>query len=42
VARDGMRRQLATGAIPDACRGCFIADSIAHSTRTPDRSPAEL
>lgn len=42
LARDGMRRQLATGAIPDACRGCFIADSIAHSTHTPDRSPAEL
>ena len=41
AARDEMRRELATGDIPEPCRGCFIADSIAHSARTPDRSPAD-
>ena len=42
LARDDMRRQLAAGTIPVACQGCFIADSIAHSARTPDRSQIDV
>ena len=39
ASRDTMRRELAAGAIPKACRGCFIADSIAHSINTVERNP---
>lgn len=38
AGRDAMRTQLAAGEIPDACRGCFIADSITRSRHTEPRS----
>jgi MoaA/NifB/PqqE/SkfB family radical SAM enzyme len=38
-SREEMRRQLATGVVPEACQGCFIADSIARSVNPVEGNP---